>query len=335
MVSVLIRWVGRALVVMSGLLFLGWAGSQVAGRCLFVQLFPDPCLEPMMLSGAEASHQIIDGGGHWLNEGKLTELIVCSRKTAHGWERPQQLIIRNCRIRGSIRIMGMGRNGEAAEVKESSRSLGHTERAQAAAPTDIVISNVEIEAHHRIPLYLAPGVTRVVVEDSKFTGWSVSTGIYLDAESAHNVIRHNHFLLRAARELIAVDGSAHNRIESNRFERVSFGGIYLYRNCGEGGTVRHQAPQQNVIAGNYFNTSTLARGAYGIWLGSRNGRRHYCHQDDGFPFGSSQDNRDFADNNTIKANIFSSSCRRAIRDDGQNNRIVLGFTYENAPSVFF
>ena len=40
--------------------------------------------------------------------------------------------------------MGMGVNGQAPALRESSHSLGHTERAQAAAPTGIAITGTTI-----------------------------------------------------------------------------------------------------------------------------------------------------------------------------------------------
>lgn len=215
----------------------------------------------------------------------------------------------------------MGRNGEASEVRKSSRREGHTRRAQAAAPTRITIRNVEIEAAGRIPIYLAPGVTEVTVENCKITGWSSSVAIYLDAESGRNEIRDNVFDVKISREVIAVDGSAENRIEGNQFDSTALGGIYLYRNCGEGGTVRHQTPYGNHIAGNHFDTGSLGWGSYGIWLGSRNGRRLYCDADDGFPLGSSIDNRDFANENVVTGNRFVPATGRGVRDDGENNRI--------------
>lgn len=318
----LIRAIAVCGVVVGCLLALGYAGSVVTGRSLFMKLWPAPRAEEVVLSGRAASGKTIDCAGGWFNDGKPTELIIRSEKTAAGWERPEGITIRNCRLRGSIRIMGMGQNGQAPEVRESSHREGHTQRAQAAAPTGILISGVEIEACRGIPLYLAPGVTCVTIENSRLTGWSSSVGIYLDAESANNVIRNNTFSLRAGREVIAVDGSVNNRIESNHFEHLSYGGIYLYRNCGEGGTVRHQTPHGNVIVGNHFDTASLGLWTYGIWLGSRNGRRLYCHDDDGYPFGSSVDNRDFADDNTLTGNVFSPLASRAIRNDGQNNRIT-------------
>jgi parallel beta-helix repeat protein len=180
---------------------------------------------------------------------------------------------------------------------------------------------VQIEANRSIPLYLGPGVTGVAVRDCKFTGWTVSTVVYLDAESANNVLENCVFDVRAAREVIAVDGSARNLIAGNRFERADFGGIYLYRNCGEGGTVRHQTPRENRIENNIFNLDGLRPVSYGIWLGSRQGRRNYCEADAGYTFGSSADNRDFADDNIVTGNIFDPRSSRAVRDDGAANRI--------------
>ena len=131
--------------------------------------------------------------------------------------------------------MGLGANGEAPLVRESSQRLGHTGRAQPAAPRGIVLEDLQIEADLRIPLYLGPGVTGVEVRHCVFTGSSASVALYLDAESARNTIENCTFDVRAGREVLAVDGSADNTIVGNRFARAAYGGIYLYRNCGEGG----------------------------------------------------------------------------------------------------
>jgi hypothetical protein len=281
-----------------------------------------PATEKLVLIGEAASHTILDGGGGWFNDGKPTEIIIRSQQVSGAWQRPVNITIRNGRLRGSIRIMGLGRNGEAAGVRESSVSLGHTERAQAAAPTAILISNVEIEAEQAIALYVGPGVTGVTFENSTITGNSRSTAVYLDAESGGNIIRNNTFEAQVGREVIAVDGSAGNRIEGNRFAFLPYGGIYLYRNCGEGGTVRHQPPRDNIIAGNEFAMNSLGWWSYAIWIGARNGWRLYCWQDAGYSFGSSADNRDFADHNTVTGNVFLPSSRRDIRNDGTGNVVA-------------
>jgi len=287
-----------------------------------LKLLPKPKFEKNTLEGSRENGRVIDLQGGWLNEGKLTEMLICSKEAEKGWDVPERITIRNGRIRGSIRIYGLGVNGEAAKVRESSRREGHTARAQAAAPRAILLENFQIEADNRIPLYLGPGVTGVTVRNCTFTGWSTSTTVYLDAESGGNWIEGCTFDVRSGREVMAVDGSATNTIVGNRFLQVDYGGIYLYRNCGEGGTVRHQAPQGNVIENNFFNMRDLSSGSYGVWLGSRQGRRSYCEDDAGYPFGSSIDNRDFADHNILRRNIFQPASDRGIRDDGADNRVM-------------
>ena len=159
----------------------------------------------------------------------------------------------------------------------------------------------------------------MTVADCVVTGRCSAVALYLDAESGQNTVRGNTFAAALGREVIAVDGSADNRIENNRIERMPLGGIYLYRNCGEGGTVRHQTPHGNVIGGNWFDTRALGWRSFGVWLGSRNGRSGYRNDDAGYPFGSSVDNRDFADGNTVTNNTFVPASSRAVRDDGANN----------------
>lgn len=255
----------------------------------------------------------IDCNGKAFNDGKVTELRIV---------KTNDITIRRCKINGSIRIVGLGLNGEASAVRESSTSEGHTERAQAAAPTRITLEGLTITGHGRTPVYLSPGVTGVTIMDSVLNGTSNSVALYLDAESGRNVIRNNTFSVSTggSREVIAIDGSADNVITGNDIRRAKHGGIYLYRNCGEGGTVRHQAPQRNRITSNSFDLDGLGWGEYGIWLGSRNGGRSYCSADDGYPFGSSKNNGDFANDNRVSGNNFTGASR-TIRDDGKNNQI--------------
>jgi parallel beta-helix repeat protein len=246
----------------------------------------------------------IDCEGGAYNKGKVTELQILA----------DNVTIKRCKINGSIRTIGLGHNGEAPGVKASSTTLGHTARAQAAAPKGTVLYTVTITGYGRIPLYLGPGTTKLTIYDSTIKGRSDSVALYLDAESGINIIRNNTFdITSASREIIAVDGSANNQLLANAIKKAPNGGIYLYRNCGEGGTVRHQSPQNNFIAGNTINNT----GGYGIWLGSRNGGRLYCKDDAGFPFGSSKDDSDFADNNTVRDNTFAGSAH-TIKNDGNN-----------------
>lgn len=259
-----------------------------------------------------SSNTVIDCNNESYNGGKVTELRIAYPA--------KNVTVKNCNIKGAIRVYGLGLNGQAEKVKESSIKEGHTKRAQDNAPSNVLISNVKIEGFQRVPIYVAPGATKVTIENSAIIGISKYPLVYLDAESGYNTINNNKFSLKDAntllayepREMIAVDGSAHNTITNNKFNDIMGGGIYLYRNCGEGGTVRHQTPQYNLIQNNEFRF--LNYSSYGIWLNSRNGNRSYCDADKGYNFGSSKDDRDFAENNTIKDNKFTGSTKTVKND---------------------
>jgi len=229
-------------------------------------------------------------------------VLIQSVKTAQGWSRPTDIAITGCVIHGNIRIRGMGAGGDLEPLRASSRTSNHTSTTQAAAPTRIRLRHLSLISAGSIPLYAGPGVTDLTFEDSNISGQSVSTAVYLDAESAENVIRNVVFNIRTGREQIAIDGSAHNRVEGNTFALNGRGGVFLYRNCGEDAVIRHQTPSDNVITGNTFT------GVRWLWpnavvVGSRQGRRRYCAADVGWAFGSSMDDGDHADRNRVTGNV--------------------------------
>ncbi len=249
-------------------------------------------------------------------------VLIQSQWRQGQWQRPQNITLRRCTIQGSLRIQGMAANGEGAALRDSSLRNGHTERAQAAAPANIMLDTLTLLGQGRIPLYLAPGVTGVTLQNSHVGGRSNSVAVYLDAESANNTLQHNLIDSRSARELVAIDGSAHNTIRHNRFSALSHGGLFLYRNCGEGGTVRHQTPSHNTISDNTFFYRHYHGRLPAVWLGARNGNRNYCQADAGYPFGSSISNLDGAQHNRVNNNrIYKLSPLRMIRDHGSDNMI--------------
>lgn len=289
----------------------------------------------LIFEGVEASGITFNCNGSIIRpsqkRGPADAIVIRSKKNVDGsWARPKNVVIKNCRVFGSIRVYGMGMNGEAIDVRASSRSLGHTQRAQLAAPKHIVFDNVKIVADGRIPLYLAPGVTESHFVHSEISGTGLSVAIYLDAESANNHIQDNDIhLTTTRREQIAVDGSASNKIIGNRFSHLRNGGIYIYRNCGEGGTIRHQQPRFNHLINNIFNYDTYKRRKKAIFVGSRNTlfRRllrffkiGFCHLDAGYRFGSSKSNRDFARENVVIDNqIVNRRVKNAIRNKDRRN----------------
>lgn len=281
---------------------------------------------PLVLSGSAASGVTLNCNGASL-EGTAADMpalaIRSVRRDDGSWDAPRNIAVGNCVIRGALRIIGLGRNGEAKWVQRSSLQPGHTERAQAAAPSRIRLERLRFIADGDIPLYLGPGATRVKLVNSRLEGRTNSVAIYLDAESAGNVISGNDFsIVTKSREMIALDGSARNKITGNTFENPVNGGIFLYRNCGEGGTIRHQAPQGNVIAGNVFRyAGSAADEKPAVWLGSRQGDRSYCFVDAAHPFGSSLTPRDNAQFNTVTGNSLPGGNPSLILDDDRDNRI--------------
>ena len=104
------------------------------------------------------------------------------------------------------------------------------------------------------------------------------------------------------REMIAVDGSARNRITGNRFELGGRPGVFLYRNCGERGVIRHQTPSYNIITDNAFTGVARWRPRL-VVENARQGGRAYCGADKGYPWGSSADDRDGASQNAVYDNF--------------------------------
>lgn len=275
-----------------------------------LRLWPgDVVTKRLVLEGGRASGVAIHCAGATIGRADVqptfpnATIEIRSRRIGPtAWERPADIAIRGCTILGPVRVWGMGLNGQGEAVKVSSRALGHTERAQAAAPTRITIADSTLAASGQIPLYLAPGVTEVMLTGSRVTGRSGSVAVYLDAESARNTLDRNSFAIETGREVVAVDGSADNRITGNRFEIGWRGGIYLYRNCGEGGTIRHQTPSRNVIQDNRFRYGFVLH-LPEISVGAREGFRLYCGDDAGYPFGSSIDDGDHATDNVLSGNV--------------------------------
>lgn len=279
----------------------------------------------IVLQGTSASNVMLDcNGGKIASPDTGLAIWIHSEFVNGAWQKPENILIRNCEILGSVRVSGMGINGEDAAVRISSQTLGHTERAQAAAPTRVIFENNKIVGYGNVPMYLSPGVTNVAVRGNEIVGKSSSVAIYFDAESASNQFVRNSVSVVTARESMAIDGSKGNLIAGNVFGSNTFGGLFLYRNCGEGGTVRHQTPVNNVIVNNYFyyNVATGGTANAAVFLGSRNGGKSYCEQDAGFPFGSSANNGDFADSNVVAENqIQKLAPADVIKNAGSNNSI--------------
>lgn len=273
------------------------------------RLTPDqPIVRPIVIEGAEASGASLDCAGGSVGRPGATvsthspSIAIWSRRiTADRWSRPTDIRITRCLIHGSVRVWGMGADGGYDDLRASSRTANHTQTAQAAAPSHITLDEVVIRGTGSIPLYVGPGVTDLSLTRSTLEGRSVSTALYLDSESADNRIENNLLRTRTRREMVAVDGSARNRITGNRFELGGRPGVYLYRNCGERGVIRHQTPSFNTIIDNVFTGENPLRPRL-VVENARQGRRPYCDDDRGYPWGSSINNKDEGSPNIVRIN---------------------------------
>ena len=134
----------------------------------------DVVSKKIRLAGPEASGVVIDCQGATLrpnlSSGGADAIQIVSQKIdtePASWQRPTDIVVRNCRIEGSIRISGQALNGEGEDLRLDSLTLGHRERAQAAAPSRILLNQLTLIGQGRIPLYLSPGSTRVTLQDSE------------------------------------------------------------------------------------------------------------------------------------------------------------------------
>lgn len=242
-------------------------------------------------------------------------LVISSlNKEAGGvWERPENITIRNCDVQGPIRVLGMSPNGEdrwtlGKYFTRSSRNPDHTIKAQNAAPTNINLLRLIV----RGKIYFSPGVTKSRIDSSQL----INAPIYLDAESADNLVFRNSFIStepesegEEAREYISVDGSSRNLIARNTFGSAEYplnrGGVYLYRNCGENGVSRHQISNNNIIRNNKFvyelgNTNSDPA----VYINYRYGKKqYYCSFDNKNKYGSGdKDNNELVEGSKVMNN---------------------------------
>jgi len=289
----------------------------------------------LLFSGEKASRVIADFNGALVNasvnspnyQNKDIIEIKSLYTNSDAVSVPRNIVIRNARVLGSIRIFGMGENGENSRVQASSLLPFHQERLRAQAPSNISLQELSIVGQGRNLVYFGPGVHHSELIDSQLSGYSTRVGVYLDAESFGNSLLRNIFDVRTEDgswlgfydrgwPQVALDGSSENVVSYNRFENIRNGGVYLYRNCGEGGTVRYATPSRNQIVNNHFvlpdfyKTGTVSPAVfigsrnYGLWENHMPGSHCNDDQKQGATSGSAVSNADFARFNRIISNTF-------------------------------
>jgi hypothetical protein len=291
---------------------------------------------PLVLEGAAASNVTINCNGatldgrHYPSGYKYRALEIRSKlikdpmqgQSFGEWVPPVNVTIENCKILGSIRLIGMSEHAGGDAILWSSRAEGHIDRVRRAAPSYITFKNIQVEGNGGNAIYFSAGVNNSNIIDSRIIGNLRAAGLYMDAESYKNTIRNSYFKREipigadaypaGERELISVDGSSHNLIVNNIFEGLAKGGIFLYRNCGENSVVRHSTPSYNEIINNvfiYYTANPASVFNYdkpAVFIGSRDGQdlssNWNCSDDAGYLFGSSISDQDMASYNVAFQN---------------------------------
>lgn len=247
----------------------------------------------LVFEGPSASDAIVECNGATINGGPRTfnfdprfagtmveirSKEVKDSTTGAGtgrWLRPENITLRNCNIIGSVIVFAF-----SGSVPENTTDTVRFFRS--SAPRNIVFDNVTITGLG-LPcaelstscnlLYLHGGVSFFEMRNSEIKGVTSekAVNVYLDDMSFRNTFRNN--IIHAAtksREVMALDGSSENVIINNRFGVSNHGGIYLYRNCGEGGSRRLGTPSSNTIVNNVFFHHMFTSPS--IHVASRNGR---------------------------------------------------------------
>lgn len=284
--------------------------SSVVVDCNLDMINVPPVTKTLIIEGNSGSNVVIDCRWNLLvpSQGK-TALKIRSKQVSGGWEVPHHVTVRNCEVNGRVEIAG------TTDANTASRTMGtgYTAYSQRNAPHHILLDSLVVTTTGD-NVYFHSGVTYSTLRNSTIYGNVTAPSLYLDAESGHNLIENNRFLaVTSQREVLAIDGSAHNRIVGNYFEGLNTGGIYIYRNCGEAppgsnvGTVRVQQPVRNQIINNVFYYNQYTGDKPAVFIGSRNrssDSESFCGKDAGLGYGSSSDNHDFATGTVVAQNRF-------------------------------
>lgn len=245
--------------------------------------------------------------GHRINH-QSSEGRAIAVRTDQSGNVPHHITIKDCEVNGNIRLV----QGDQAICSGcADPEADAIARRQATAPHHIYMRNLKITvAKTGNGVHFSGGVTFSSLSNSSIRGTlDRNTAIYLSPESANNAIVGNFIGVNTEnREQIAIDGSANNYIADNDLSGLNHGGIYIFRNCGQSGTVRIQKPWHNSIVNNrfYYEKFDDPDDYPALWVASRTfayeedgqvyyaNSSDYCDLDRQYPFGSGIDDADNA-----------------------------------------
>ena len=251
-----------------------------------------PITKLLIFKGTNASGVTVDCNGATIDGGPgtpnynpsyavhMVEISSSPTSDPRRWLPPVGITLRNCKIKSSVWVYGM-----IGEKSVPTTDPDYVTLARNNAPRNIVFDNVIITGQGLkcapnstdcTPLYLHAGVNNFQMLNSEINGnvHAQAVGIYLDDTSYRNTFRNNRINpVTGGREAMALDGSSYNTIINNHFQgTLNHGGIYLYKNCGEGASLRRGTPSHNTIVNNFFYYDKYDGDNPAIYVASRNGK---------------------------------------------------------------
>lgn len=271
------------------------------------EIYPGEIRKEIEFSGPGAVGITFSCKGHRINHQSSEGRAIAVRTDSSG-NVPHDITIKDCEVNGNIRLVQGDQTICSGCADPAADAIA---RRQATAPHHIYMRNLKITAASGgNGVHFSGGVSFSSLTNSSVRG-SIgrNTAIYLSPESANNAIVGNFIGVNTEnREQIAIDGSANNYIADNDLSALNHGGIYIFRNCGEDGTVRIQKPWHNSIVNNrfYYEKFDDSDDYPALWVASRTiayeedgqvyyaNRSDYCGRDNRYPFGSGIDDSDNA-----------------------------------------
>lgn len=192
------------------------------------------------------------------------------------------------------------------------------------APSHIVIDRVAVLNSGRVGVYFDSYVTDSTLKNSTVKG-SGKPGVYLEQATQRLSILNNTIQGNGRdgrREGLAVDSSAHNVIDGNRFIGNAGGGVLIYKNCGENYQSGNSAIRWQSSDFNFIKNNTFIDEPVGVWIASRQSKdlsKWGCGDAAVDPAGKHY--MDHANNNVVDSNEFCNT-KTAVRIEGDNNQVM-------------
>ncbi len=195
--------------------------------------------------------------------------------------------------------------------------------------TGVNIDDVDIRGAGTTGVYLETGS-----KDNRVTNSTIVDNGYADTDPAGTPMVEGSLTLlyvSTGREGIAVDGSQDNTISHDLLSGNSYGGVFLYQNCGEDYTTdpADWLPRRTAASGNLIADNTIADEPNGVWIASRMSENLAAFDCSTAPFdttGGADHVLDHATDNTVYHNVFVGDTHGVRIEDDDNHVLRNLFT---------